>query len=466
MGGRLIFFRVTLDALHKKMIGCVFLIPTVEEARLGMEGHEQGGHPGNDLASLLPAQKQLHIVALRGPAGERRFPVDLIRDEVRPLSAAAWVAFQGDELGDPPAYAADLMRRLTPMNCNWIAQASLRFAEKPALIELARQSQCRGLVFNGELISQRYLTTEAAAAPEKLSQAIQAFRRLAENGVFSIIRFAFGYDTDDESVFERTARFCMDARIGLPLFSILTPQPETPLFAALDRAGRILHTDHAWYDGSHAIFRPKLMTPEALENGLYWTRQQVYSLGSIWQRAFSWTGSCVQHLFTNYHQRRVFAQDPRGVYTEVMRLLRQLVQPIPVREQESFISTLKDAVGEKKRKLHGALLRVGAIRDEHLHALTLRLEGVLDIGSATEVLRRIHEAIRAGHQKIVLDLKGLELVSQTVMTRFLEENAATLAALRGQVVFRHLRGVLDAIKANLGGVLPNAELFELVTEEA
>jgi hypothetical protein len=430
-----------------------------------MEGHEQSGHLRNDLAPLLPTQKQFHIVALRGPAGERRFPVDLIREEVRPLSTPVWLAFQGDELGDPPAYAADLMRRLAPMSRNWIAQASLRFAEKPALIELARQSHCRGLIFDGEHISHHYLTAEATATPEKLSQLTQALRRLAENGVFSIIRFAFGYDTDDESVFERTMRFCIDARIGLPLFAILTPQPETPLFTALDRAGRVLHTDRSRYDGSHAVFRPKLMTLEALENGLYWTRQQVYSSSSIWRRTFSWTGYSLQHLFTNYQQRRLFAPDPRGVYTEVMRLLHQLAQPIPVREQESFISTLKDAVGEKKRKLHGALLRVGAIRDEHLHALTLRLEGVLDTGSATEVLRRIHEAIRAGHQKIVLDLKGLELVSQTVMTRFLEENAATLAALHGHVVFRHLRGALDAIKANLGGVLPNAELFELVTEE-
>jgi hypothetical protein len=66
----------------------------------------------------------------------------------------------------------------------------------------------------------------------------------------------------------------------------------------------------------------------------------------------------------------------------------------------------------------------------------------------------------------VLDLNGLELVSHTVITRFLEENAQTLLALRDRVVFRHLRTALDAIKTNLGGVLPNAELFELVTEES
>ena len=131
----------------------------------------------------------------------------------------------------------------------------------------------------------------------------------------------------------------------------------------------------------------------------------------------------------------------------------------------SFVSTLKDAMGETKRQLHGALLRTRAIRNEQLKALTLRLEGVLDASGATEVLQRIHAAIRAGHQKVVLDLKGLELVSQTVITRFLEENAQTLVALRGRVVFRHLHTALDAIKTNLGGVLPNAELFELVTEE-
>lgn len=431
-----------------------------------MEGHKQSEHLGDELTPLLPTEKQVHRVALRGPAGERRFPVDLLREEVRPLSPDTWIAFQGDELGDPPAYAADLMRRLTPMGCNWIAQASLRFVEKPALIELARHSHCRGLIFDGEQISQHYLSAEATVTPEKLSSLTEALHRLADNGVLSIIRFAFGYDSDDESVFERTARFCMDARIGLPVFTILTPHPESPLFSTLQQADRLLHTELSRYDGSHAVFRPQLMTPEALENGLYWTRQQVYSPGSIWQRVFSWKGYPLPHLLINYQQRRLLAQDPRGVYTEMMRLLRQLAQPIPVREQESFISTLKDAVGEQKRKLHGALLRVGAIRNEHLHALTLRLEGVLDTSSATEVLRRIHEAIHAGHQKIVLDLKGLELVSQNVMTRFLEENASTLVALRERVVFRHLRSALDAIKANLGGVLPNADLFDLVTEEA
>lgn len=431
-----------------------------------MEGHEHGARPRVDLASLLPSRKRLHLVALRGAGGERRFPVDLIREEVRPLPSSAWVAFHGDTLGDPPAYAADLMRRLERTRCHWVAQASLRFVEKPALVQLARQSNCRALLFDGELISHHYLTTDAPASPEVLARLTQSLRQVAEHGLFSIVRFVFGYDTDDEGIFERTVKFCVDARIGLPLFSAFTPSPESPLFASLDQTGRLLHKDLTRYDGSHIVFQPNLMTPEALENGLHWSRHQAYTRGAIWQRAFSRRGHLLQHLFANYQQRREILREPRGVYTESMRLLHQLGQPIPVREQGSFVSTLKDAVGETKRHLHGALLRVGAIRDERLRALTLRLEGVLDASGASEVLQRIHQAIRAGHQKVVLDLKGLESVSQTVITRFLQENAQTLAALHERVVFRHLRSVLDAVKSNLGGVLPNAELFDLATEES
>ncbi len=407
----------------------------------------------------------IHVVSLRGPQGERRLPIDIIKQELLSLPTTTWIAFQGDALGEPPAYATDLMRRMVLLKLNWIAQASLTLAAKPALLELAGQSGCRALSFDGEQISGQYLTTETLTPPEALSDLATSLQQLAARGILSVVRFVFGYDTDDEGVFERTVHFCLDARIGLPLFSAFTPCRESLLFAALEREERLLHQDFSRYDGSHVVFQPRLMTPEALENGLHWTRQQVYSQSAIWRRVFSWKRQTVHNLLANYEQRRLFRDGPHGVYTETMQLLSHLSQPIQVQEQTSFISTLKDAMGETKRQLHGALLRTRAIRNEQLKALTLRLEGVLDASGATEVLQRIHEAIRAGHQKIVLDLKGLELVSHTVITRFLEENAQTLVALRGRVVFRHLHTALDAIKTNLGGVLPNAELFELVTEE-
>ena len=424
------------------------------------------GHNQPDWEYPMTGPPPVHVVSLRGPQGERRLPIDIIKQELLSLPAATWVAFHGDVLGEPLAYAVDLLRRMALLKHNWIAQASLNLIAKPELLELARQSGCRALSFDGEQISGQYLTTESLAPPEALSDLATALRQLAARGILSVARFVFGYDTDDEGVFERTARFCLDARVGLPFFSVFTPHRQSPVFVALEREGRLLHQDFSRYDGSHVVFQPKLMTPAALENGLHWTRRQVYSQNAIWRRVFFWKRRALSNLLANYEQRRRFRTGPHGVYTETMQLLSHLSRPIPVQEQTSFISTLKDAVGEKKRQLHGTLLRTRAVRNEQLKALTLQLEGVLDASGATEVLRRIHAAIGAGHQKVVLDLKGLELVSHTVITRFLEENAQTLVALRDRVVFRHLRTALDAIQTNLGGVLPNAELFELVTEEA
>lgn len=413
--------------------------------------------------TLVPALT--HVVALRGPDGGRRLPGDLVKEEILPLPPTAWIVFQGDELGEPAAYAADLMRRLVRLRRNWVGHASLSFAHSPELVTLARQSRCRALWFDGEQVSGQYLTTETSLSPEAVPHLAAALRRVASQGVLTMIQFVFGYDTDDEGVFERTVRFCLDARVGFPSFSLLTPPPGSPLFVALEREGRLLRKDPALYDGSHAVFLPKLMTPAALENGLHWARRRVYGHAAIWRRVCLWKRWALQRLLANYAQRARYATGPRGAYTETMRLLRQLSQPIAVQEQASFVSTLKDAVGQTRRHLHGALLRLRVVHDEPLKALTLRLEGALDASGATEVLRRIHQAVRAGHQKVVLDLKGIELVSPTVITRFLEDNAHALIALRDRVVFRHLHTALDAVKTNLGGALPNAHLFDLVREE-
>lgn len=425
----------------------------------------EAGYGDRDRRGATETPPSARVVSLRGPDGARRLPSDLVKEEILPLPPATWVVFRGEELGDPASYAADLMRRLVRLQCNWVARASLSFASTPELVRLARQSRCRVLSFDGELISGQYLTTENPVSPEQVSHLAAALRGLARQGVLTTIRFVFGYDTDDEGVFERTVRFCLDARVGLPAFTVLTPPPGSPLFAALEQEGRLLHTDPTLYDGSHPVFLPKLMTPAALENGLHWARRRIYSHAAIWSRVLPGKRWVFQRLLANYQQRARYATGPRGAYTETMRLLRQLSRPIAVQEQTSFISTLRDAVGQTRRHLHGALLRLSVVRNEPLKALTLRLEGVLDASGATEVLRRIHQAIRAGHQKVVLDLKGLESVSPTVITRFLEDNAQALIVLRDRVVFRHLQAALEAIKENLGGVLPNAHLFDLVQEE-
>jgi hypothetical protein len=217
---------------------------------MGMVEHQSQQDTNPSFASSLP----FYRVTLRGPEGERRLPLDIVKQELLSLPPTTWIDFFGDELGDPPAYAMDIMRRMTPLRRPWVAQASTRFVQNGALIEAARTSGCRGLIFNGAEISAQHLTSEPTGTTESLAQLATRFRTLAENSVLSIVHFVFGYDTDDEGVFERTVRFCLDAHIGLPHFSLLTPQRESALAAALAQEGRLVQQAGILYDGAHAVF--------------------------------------------------------------------------------------------------------------------------------------------------------------------------------------------------------------------
>src|SRR6059058_2869510 len=67
-------------------------------------------------------------------------------------------------------------------------------------------------------------------------------------------------------------------------FHILTPYPATPLFRQIGSKGPLLHRDLSLYDTAHAVFRPRHMSPEELEQGYGWIYQQLFSHRSIWRR--------------------------------------------------------------------------------------------------------------------------------------------------------------------------------------
>jgi hypothetical protein len=52
----------------------------------------------------------------------------------------------------------------------------------------------------------------------------------------------------------------------------------------MEAEGRLLHRDWSLYDTAHAVFRPKHMTPEELEEGYACIYQRLFSHTSIWRR--------------------------------------------------------------------------------------------------------------------------------------------------------------------------------------
>lgn len=113
------------------------------------------------------------------------------------------------------------------------------------------------------------------------ARRVELFHR---NGIQVNGSFVLGFDGDGPEVFERTARWIEEARLESATFHVLTPYPGTPLFARLEREGRILHRDWSRYDTAHCVFRPARLAPEELEAGRAWLYRRLYSLRSIWAR--------------------------------------------------------------------------------------------------------------------------------------------------------------------------------------
>src|SRR5262245_56227990 len=180
-------------------------------------------------------------------------------------------------------YAKALYRAMIPLGFRWIGLSTTRIAEDDELLRLAEQSGCKGLLIGFESISQATLnaTHKQFHAAARYGEIV---RKLHDHGIGIQGCFVFGFDTDDESVFERTVEFVDKTKIDLPRYAVMTPFPGTGLYRRLEHEGRLLHRHWPLYDVEHVVFEPRNMSPERLQEGLEWSWRQSYSWRSLARR--------------------------------------------------------------------------------------------------------------------------------------------------------------------------------------
>jgi radical SAM superfamily enzyme YgiQ (UPF0313 family) len=211
--------------------------------------------------------------------GRRQFqkPVGHVVEDIRRVGARR-ILFIDLNLISDRAYARELFTALIPLKVRWFGLATSLVGRDPELMELMARSGCTGLLIGFETISRANLKSvrKGFNAPELYAALIEDLHRL---GISIQGCFVFGNDGDTEATFAETVDFVLDTGIDLPRFAMLTPFPGTPLFARLEREGRILTRDWELYDGQHAVFQPKNMSIAALEAGHE----------KAWRSVYSWT---------------------------------------------------------------------------------------------------------------------------------------------------------------------------------
>jgi radical SAM superfamily enzyme YgiQ (UPF0313 family) len=209
-------------------------------------------------------------------------PVDDVIAELRTFERRHAVFIDLSPVEDVE-YAKALYRAMAPLRIRWLGLATTRLAEDMELLALAARSGCKGVLIGFESISQATLdgTRKHFHAADRYAQYV---RRLHDHGIGIQACFVFGFDDEDESVFERTVEFVERTKIDLPRYAVATPFPGTPLYRRLEAQGRLLHHNWSLYDVEHVVFVPRRMSPERLQEGLEWSWEQSYSWRSFFHR--------------------------------------------------------------------------------------------------------------------------------------------------------------------------------------
>lgn len=223
-----------------------------------------------------------------------------------------FVFFSDDNICGAPEYAKELFRALIPLKIRWASQCSISIARDEELLRLAKESGCVALAIGLESITEASLL----AANKNMGKAEnyeKAIRAIHSNKIAVFGLFIFGFDSDDESVFDSTLRFVEQNHLEYAMFSILTPLPGTIFYDEFKRDGRLLHEDWGKYDFQTVVFKPKNMDAKSLQLGRYNTAKKIHSIPSILRRIIGAKTSLAFPLLFNLSLRKLYKRLPSGI---------------------------------------------------------------------------------------------------------------------------------------------------------
>ena len=225
-------------------------------------------------------------------------PIDEVMREIDACGERVLALNDADFFGDK-SRAMAIMRALKGRRVRWQAGVNSREALDERLLDLAAESGCFMLSIGFESISRETLRSvhKLQNTPESYAALV---KRIQGRGILVFGLFMFGFDGDDRTVFDETARFTVDAGYDVCAFSLLTPYPGTVSWFEMLRDRRIVSSDWDKYDQGHVVYRPKLLTPEELRAGHLAAYRRFYRWPSMLRR-FPRAGSRSRFYWSVYN---------------------------------------------------------------------------------------------------------------------------------------------------------------------
>jgi radical SAM superfamily enzyme YgiQ (UPF0313 family) len=234
----------------------------------------------------------------------RHRPIDAIVAEIASLKAEKRLFFfVDDNFAADLAFARQLAEALAPLKVRWVTQMSINAAHDEAFLAALARGGCSGVLIGFESLDDSVLRAMRKSFNTMRGGFSPALANLRRYGIRVYGTFVFGYDGEQGDAFDETAEFAIDNRFYLAAFNHLTPFPGTPLFARLQREGRLIH-ERWWLDERYSYngipFYPAAMAPDAVRQGCLRARRRFYAWRSILRRAFDPVNRADAFMFRNF----------------------------------------------------------------------------------------------------------------------------------------------------------------------
>jgi radical SAM superfamily enzyme YgiQ (UPF0313 family) len=164
------------------------------------------------------------------------------------------------------------------------AEASIDLAEDDELMRLMVAANIATVFVGIETPNEASLreTKKIQNLADRRGTMLDKVHRIQRTGMEVWSGMIVGFDSDDSDVFELQRQFIQDAHIVNTMVNLLVAIPRTPLFARLEREGRLDHSDEAFRRGSNVI--PTRLSPTQLRDGCAALMRDLYAPAAYFDR--------------------------------------------------------------------------------------------------------------------------------------------------------------------------------------
>ncbi|MHB1035784.1 MAG: B12-binding domain-containing radical SAM protein [Pirellulales bacterium] len=282
---------------------------------------------------------------MNGPKVRYR-PVEEVIVEVESCGSRM-ISINDADFFSTPERPKEVMRALKGRGIKWQAGVTSKLAQDDRMLELAAASGCTLLSIGFESISRDTLKSvhKHVNRPETFAALVE---KVHSHGIMVFGLFMFGFDGDDASVFQETARFTIEADYDACAYSVLTPYPGTLTWYEMKKADRIVSFDWGKYDQANVVYRPARMSGDELRVGQAAAYKTFYAMSSL-ARRFPLYGarSRLQWALYNLFMKKGAATGPKNAVAAPTEAPDDLPAPPILPLQPEWRQMVLDASGDK-----------------------------------------------------------------------------------------------------------------------